>query len=152
MEEEYRMQKVQAEISKFVNGNEGGVNGAAATDDNASTRAVISPGPTEESSPSATPIPTIRVTSESDHEKVKEAEAEADGEAPLGAAEQETLGKPEQAAAPEEGAEHLSGDSANLTSPEPFSFSNKRLCERWLDNLFMVLYEVCVQTMSVFGS
>jgi len=24
---------------------------------------------------------------------------------------------------------------------EPFSFSNKRLCERWLDNLFMVLYE-----------
>jgi hypothetical protein len=26
---------------------------------------------------------------------------------------------------------------------EPFSFSNKRLCERWLDNLFMVLYEVC---------
>ena len=25
---------------------------------------------------------------------------------------------------------------------EPFSFSNKRLCERWLDNLFMVLYEV----------
>jgi hypothetical protein len=28
---------------------------------------------------------------------------------------------------------------ANLTST--FSFSNKRLCERWLDNLFMVLYE-----------
>lgn len=24
---------------------------------------------------------------------------------------------------------------------ESFSFSNKRLCERWLDNLFMVLYE-----------
>jgi hypothetical protein len=22
-----------------------------------------------------------------------------------------------------------------------FTFSNKRLCERWLDNLFMVLYE-----------
>ena len=25
---------------------------------------------------------------------------------------------------------------------EPFSFSTKRLCEGWLDNLFMVLYEV----------
>jgi hypothetical protein len=36
--------------------------------------------------------------------------------------------------------------NVNESSPapvqEPFSFSNKRLCERWLDNLFMVLYEV----------
>jgi hypothetical protein len=35
--------------------------------------------------------------------------------------------------------------NVNEASPasvqEPFSFSNKRLCERWLDNLFMVLYE-----------
>jgi hypothetical protein len=29
-------------------------------------------------------------------------------------------------------------------SQEVYSFSNKRLCERWLDNLFMVLYEVCL--------
>ena len=38
------------------------------------------------------------------------------------------------------------GQNVNEASPapaqEPFSFSNKRLCERWLDNLFMVLYEV----------
>lgn len=31
---------------------------------------------------------------------------------------------------------------AAVAEKEPFSFSNKRLCERWLDNLFMVLYEV----------
>ncbi|KAI9483466.1 MAG: Chs5p-Arf1p-binding proteins-domain-containing protein [Benjaminiella poitrasii] len=34
----------------------------------------------------------------------------------------------------------------SISTPHPsdgvsFSFSNKRLCERWLDNLFMVLYE-----------
>jgi Chs5-Arf1p-binding protein BUD7/BCH1 len=49
------------------------------------------------------------------------------------------LEKPVQAAG--EGDQNV-----NKTSPapaqEPFSFSNKRLCERWLDNLFMVLYEV----------
>ncbi|KAG8926929.1 hypothetical protein FRC01_008206 [Tulasnella sp. 417] len=57
------------------------------------------------------------------------------------------LEKPVAAAANEE------ADDANggRSSPRPgekqippgdgFSFSNKRLCERWLDNLFMVLYE-----------
>lgn len=28
------------------------------------------------------------------------------------------------------------------TELDAFSFTNKRLCERWLDNLFMVSYEV----------
>ncbi|KAI8967706.1 Chs5p-Arf1p-binding proteins-domain-containing protein [Mycotypha africana] len=37
-------------------------------------------------------------------------------------------------------------NSTRIDTPNPsdgvnFSFSNKRLCERWLDNLFMVLYE-----------
>jgi len=32
-------------------------------------------------------------------------------------------------------------EPASPLPQEPFSFSNKRLCERWLDNLFMVLYE-----------
>ena len=39
-------------------------------------------------------------------------------------------------------AETQDGDGGQSPSQEPFSFSNKRLCERWLDNLFMVLYEV----------
>lgn len=53
----------------------------------------------------------------------------------------DTLEKPIQAAA-----DNSSGTedtpTATATTAESFSFSNKRLCERWLDNLFMVLYEV----------
>ncbi|GJJ75500.1 Chs5-Arf1p-binding protein BUD7/BCH1 [Entomortierella parvispora] len=43
--------------------------------------------------------------------------------------------KPSQAAASEE--DENEEDEVELS----FSFSNKRLCDRWLDNLFMVLYE-----------
>ncbi|KAF9486260.1 chaps-domain-containing protein [Pholiota conissans] len=46
--------------------------------------------------------------------------------------------KPIQAAG--EG-EHNVNEASPTPAQEPFSFSNKRLCERWLDNLFMVLYE-----------
>ena len=62
------------------------------------------------------------------------------------------LEKPELAQHPaddkESGAEAAEGavkDEESAADPEPddkFSFSTKRLCERWLDNLFMVLYEV----------
>ncbi|KAG0054999.1 hypothetical protein BGZ83_009874 [Gryganskiella cystojenkinii] len=45
-----------------------------------------------------------------------------------------TIEKPSQAAASEEEEEE---DEIEMS----FSFSNKRLCDRWLDNLFMVLYE-----------
>ncbi|KAF9566530.1 chaps-domain-containing protein [Agrocybe pediades] len=47
------------------------------------------------------------------------------------------LEKPSQAAG--EGEQNV--NEAFTPAQEPFSFSNKRLCERWLDNLFMVLYE-----------
>ncbi|KAF9188645.1 hypothetical protein BGZ50_001224 [Haplosporangium sp. Z 11] len=43
--------------------------------------------------------------------------------------------KPSAAAASDE--EETEDDEVELS----FSFSNKRLCDRWLDNLFMVLYE-----------
>jgi len=48
--------------------------------------------------------------------------------------------KPAQAAG--EGEQAMNEASPSPTQ-EPFSFSTKRLCERWLDNLFMVLYEAC---------
>lgn len=41
------------------------------------------------------------------------------------------------------------GDSVEEGDRAGFSFTNKRLCERWLDNLFMVLYEV--STFFVIG-
>jgi hypothetical protein len=55
----------------------------------------------------------------------------------------EGLQQPAQAAASEGDGENK--DTTTIGGPggqESFSFSNKRLCERWLDNLFMVLYEV----------
>lgn len=69
---------------------------------------------------SATPsdIPTIRISSESNRTPTS---------APV------PLEKPEQSQAEVGDGE---GDG------EISAFSNKRLCERWLDNLFLVLYEV----------
>lgn len=58
------------------------------------------------------------------------------------------LEKPVAAAANEEPEDAVGGRSSprpgekQLPPGDGFSFSNKRLCERWLDNLFMVLYEV----------
>jgi Chs5-Arf1p-binding protein BUD7/BCH1 len=49
------------------------------------------------------------------------------------------LERPVQAAG--EGDQNMN-EASPAPAQEPFSFSNKRLCERWLDNLFMVLYEV----------
>lgn len=161
MEEEYRMQKAQADIMAVVKeGSDGkkGVResgeeemGGGGADDDASTRGVASPEDVkkemeQESGPA---IPTIRISSESDREKeVGEEGVVGNGDAAdiadaVTAAAEDTLGKPEQAATQEEG-EDAAGDAATVNGGEAFSFSNKRLCERWLDNLFMVLYEVCV--------
>lgn len=108
-------------------------------------------------------VPIIRVSSESDrsHEHVdgddehkangaasSDAESESGQEITVGQTAAQGLEKPSAVAANDEEPENT-----GRTSPRPnqeskgqsdaFSFSNKRLCERWLDNLFMVLYEVC---------
>jgi len=118
------------------------------------------------------PIPTIRVSTESnrvargkeevqeavlvehagngenvgvkENEPVKESRIEREGMGIQG------LERPVQAAAAaamaigEEKGGLTASDASLGSTMEAFSFSNKRLCERWLDNLFMVLYEVCV--------
>lgn len=142
----------------------------ASMDDQASTRAIISPPSTE--SVERSPIPTIKISTDGDDDYDDEKEegdakgkrkadesGDADDEAdePDGGEEQEakkvdapapvngqvkdmdTLEKPVQAAG--EGEQNIN-ESSPPPAQEPFSFSNKRLCERWLDNLFMVLYEV----------
>jgi len=166
MEEEYRMQKAQSDIQKVVTKNGRGANGSVAVihedcsviegsmlaDDDASTRGVSSPPSESESKPEleklsvASDIPTIRVSSESDTEReiaesshvdvndiVKEDEAKESA-----GVQSPALEKPMQAAAGEEPEPSQPPNS----NQEAFSFTNKRLCERWLDNLFMVLYEV----------
>ncbi|KAG2138557.1 Chs5p-Arf1p-binding proteins-domain-containing protein [Suillus clintonianus] len=164
MEEEYRMQKAQADIQKVVTSNgardvsknvaviheDGSVTEGSAmlADDDASTRGVSSPLSESESKPelenglNVSAIPIIRVSSEHDTER-KIAESTRSGIAEQDEAKDSpsmqsmTLEKPVQAAAGEE-PEPSQPSSSNQ---EPFSFTNKRLCERWLDNLFMVLYE-----------
>lgn len=143
MEEEYRMQKAQVEINTLIEATKH-TNGANEADDNASTRGVISPSQTpihSETDASPSNIPTIRISTESSREK------RANGENGEAQDTDETtpkafVDKPIQAAISNDGDETLADENAGL-STEPFSFSNKRLCERWLDNLFMVLYEVC---------
>jgi len=133
-------------------------------DDDASTKAVrmspsvkrgdssplsAVPSPTDMGEEDTTPIPTIRISTESAREESLKAEKEA-AAAKLNGVENgsgepavEGLQQPAQAAASGDG----DGDSKDATpmngsgGQESFSFSNKRLCERWLDNLFMVLYE-----------
>jgi len=197
MEEEYRMQKAHKEphlhgrqdstSSQNVIHEDGSVlpskqqptlysttlvadaNGGA--DDDASVRAVKE-SPTHKSrqaSLAVADIPTIRISTESDGVREREAavrEAAKEPEQREGQEGEEeedsteesegedvtkvngtppvvhdTLEKPIQAAADNSsGAEDAS--TTPVATTDSFSFSNKRLCERWLDNLFMVLYEV----------
>ncbi|KAF8500392.1 Chs5p-Arf1p-binding proteins-domain-containing protein [Russula emetica] len=155
MEEEYRMQKAHVDIAAASREE-------TLADDDASTKGVVTPrsenredSPTSSDVQSATQtyvdnesvIPTIRISTESAREASLSAE-KATAPAKLNGLENangepavEGLQQPAQAAAGD-----CDGDSKDATpsggpGQESFSFSNKRLCERWLDNLFMVLYE-----------
>lgn len=115
-------------------------------------------------------IPTIRISTESDRDFDEDGNAtdaspkgkDVNGDAPKATTNgfdnsrdvsELGLEKPAQAAAgTEEGGLGDDKDKESLhesplpstqtqSGSESFSFSNKRLCERWLDNLFMVLYE-----------
>ena len=139
-------------------------------DDNLSTRGVLAP-PTPKLGPNeANGIPEIRISTESEapsddvsevtkvdgtvgavekkdkgkgRAKEESEEDEPDGQPEPNGVHGHMLEKPVQAAAAAEGDKNVN-ENSNSPAPEAFSFSNKRLCERWLDNLFMVLYEVSV--------
>lgn len=178
MEEEYRMQKAAdpAPDSPAGLSRTNGVNGAGddeeekegfgplaieedEADDDASTKALHSETPANAAAPVSTDnlptppspaIPTIKVSTESDGERERDAiaafEDSAEGKASVSGGEVPGVEKPQTVHGdPEEtpattttGAPETSASGVNA----PGSFSNKRLCERWLDNLFMVLYEV----------
>ena len=122
-------------------------------DDDASTRGVVSSSSaadvsSADSSPNVDgiPIPTIRISTESQRDgdlSPPQKEPGVNGDAKQNGVKEigDTLEKPIQAAAGEAG-EGVQEPPSPKSAQEPFSFSNKRLCERWLDNLFMVLYEV----------
>jgi tetratricopeptide (TPR) repeat protein len=93
--------------------------------------------------PSTTALksPSPEPTQTNGHGEVEEAESSVDGaadEKPESAGD--SLEKPAHTVAAE--VVHAgSEDPAESTAESYTQFVNKRLCERWLDNLFMVLYE-----------
>ena len=139
MEEEYRQHKSKASIdASKINGPS--ENGKASTiavnedEDASSTRAIRSPksggseGAEGEDKAEDNSIPTIRISPEAD-----DAENESSSSGQLNG-----VTKPEQAQHADTEDRKEEDDDGEL------SFSNKRLCERWLDNMFMCLYEVSV--------
>ncbi|KAG9082942.1 hypothetical protein FS749_006450, partial [Ceratobasidium sp. UAMH 11750] len=153
MEEEYRNVKMRADPpngsktdDRVVHEDGTVTTSLPADDDNASTRALHQRTSPPLSAVSESDVPTIKVTDEGDEPnesdvptiKVSEHE-EASGFA--GAAE--GLEKPERAGVEGEADEtgSINGGKGKERVDETLSFSTKRLCERWLDNLFMVLYE-----------
>ena len=159
-------QRPDSQATTLVTSTNGGA------DDDASVRAVKESPPNRSRQGSLTiaDIPTIRISTESDGEQEREAPVTEAAKEPerQGASQEERkeeegaeedegedstkvngttpvvhapLEKPIQAAADNSsGAEDAT--PVPTTTADSFSFSNKRLCERWLDNLFMVLYEV----------
>jgi hypothetical protein len=94
--------------------------------------------------PSSPGIPTIKVSTDSDGERERE-ELRKFEESDEGKKAREVVGKPPGAKQPVEETEaEETGEKEDGEEEEqkPGAFQNKRLCERWLDNLFMVLYEV----------
>ena len=156
MEEEYRMQKSEPPNSALEVEEE--------ADEAASVTAVHT---AEEErarmSVPSSPIPVIKVSSESDGERERLAKAgilspkdssaaglgistedlhedkEEDGIKSDLQSEAPGLNKPVSAAA--DGTDAQSSQEKGENGTNSLSFSTKRLCERWLDNLFMVLYE-----------
>ena len=160
----------ESDVGTAVIHEDGTVMGSS-LDDDASTRGVLAPStpvPEAGDANGIGAIPTIHVSTESlddaddtsdttntDHqdeqkqdkgkgramEDNESEEKSHNGTSKLNGVDAHTLEKPEQAAA---GEDESKSNEASTPASEPFSFSNKRLCERWLDNLFMVLYEVGV--------
>lgn len=135
---------------------------ASAEDDDASIRGMVSPHSHRSVSTAdggagsldaSNSIPIIRISTESgrgiDDEPPSTGGNRVNGDAKPNGNGVKAVGaleKPVQAAAGE--GEQEGVDASANAGQEPFSFSNKRLCERWLDNLFMVLYEVIHPTFN----
>lgn len=142
----------------------------AESTDAAGSGAHHAPQPSTDSIAPGPDVPIIKVSSESEwqqddeakaaagqtngsahHDELEEVDvngAELDADDDEGTATPTPeLDKPETAAVPEingdaHAAENVQTSAGEGEEGEGFSFTNKRLCERWLDNLFMVLYEV----------
>jgi len=168
MEEEYRNQKAQAVAESMddeaqVNGVDHGaasirdslataVDGKAADndlDDNASTRGMVSP---TRKSTSTEPEIDAKARASTDSKTEKEEPVSAQAEAPNGV---EKTGFPDGSGEarkakkmmPPEGDESEDHQRKNHIKADATVLNSKRLCERWLDNMFMCLYEVSLSRL-----
>lgn len=129
MEEEYRSERQNSMTPKVPSSK------------NASTIALS--GTPNTSEPPLNGVPETREMdsdSASEDEETLVQPSRANGSAEnsvMGA--KKSMEKPEPTIASEE--VKSGGEEADHTRPHYTHFQNKRLCERWLDNLFMVLYE-----------
>jgi hypothetical protein len=162
MEEEYRAQKAAVDgpgmgaSATLVSDARASTDSLPSADDDASIRGAKSTDNVRrESAESASEsaIPTIRISSESAREQARAAKKVPNGDSDMkhDPKEDDTddgksiptsdvpLDSPAKASIRSETAD---GEEQKPNPQDAFSFSNKRLCERWLDNLFMVLYEV----------
>ncbi|KAF1974787.1 chaps-domain-containing protein [Bimuria novae-zelandiae CBS 107.79] len=122
MEEEYRNEKQTAPHQPSRN---------------ASVTALRSPSPTPKTNGEA--LGEVEVTSASDDE-----DAPNGGSSSSAPPVQESIEKPSHTVASEvvkAGSDDPHSTPSDPSQPNYTHFHNKRLCERWLDNLFMVLYE-----------
>lgn len=177
MEEEYRMQKAQVETRaisgtddvkgpKVVIHEDGQAVRKSSDDDDASTRGMMSASSTDfrtsvtDKHPSDEPagVPTIKVSTDDSETRTEDGTQETGetvatrksvetAETAVNNIQVDPVERPPQSAV---GEEEKPLEAHSLTDKEPFSFSNKRLCERWLDNLFMVLYEVSLIFVSAY--
>ncbi|OOQ82928.1 putative clathrin-coated vesiclec protein (Bud7) [Penicillium brasilianum] len=114
MEEEYRVERQH--VPKPAQSLEAETNGESIEDDHDDDSGSVSgPGPAESAPETAT-------NGDGDETKV-----------------QSSIERPEQSMASE--VVKSGNDDPDPSHSEYTQFRNKRLCERWLDNLFMVLYE-----------
>ncbi|KAJ4313531.1 bud site selection protein, partial [Neodidymelliopsis sp. IMI 364377] len=119
MEEEYRHEKQSVPVSHSRS---------------ASTTALRSPSPSTQASPN----PQVNGNGESNEQPET-----LNGESSAEAAIQDSLQEPGHTVAAEvvKAGSEDPHPTDNASQPNYTQFQNKRLCERWLDNLFMVLYE-----------
>ncbi|OAD03025.1 hypothetical protein MUCCIDRAFT_141789 [Mucor lusitanicus CBS 277.49] len=123
MEEEYRMQKAKEDTQK---------SSTSVNEQEQEQHSRDEPTPSSPASAQENDEQKEQTTETSAADEPKNEEADNKNEE---AKEDEQSENGEPSEATKEATETSDDDGVN------FSFSNKRLCERWLDNLFMVLYE-----------
>ncbi|PSN66835.1 chaps-domain-containing protein [Corynespora cassiicola Philippines] len=105
----------------------------------ASTTALRSPSPTPKTNGEGTEVGESSGSSTAEHGKVEEISEEETLNGEASTADDSSIEKPGHTVASE--VVKAGSDEPNDGQQNYTHFQNKRLCERWLDNLFMVLYE-----------